>query len=471
MIKLKLNKPKQSLRRRPLVKNSISRIATEFINNLVEIISEGERSFAELEKLALDESKKIAAKVISAYAESVNLAIAADKKARRETGYSVQRQGDERRLQTLVGEVVYSRTYYKKVSGGYEYLADTALGVERCDRVSEGLSLALATAAKDMSYEKSSRYVSVDKISLQTVMGRVRRSSAVEQVLLKKRCVEELHIDADEAHVTLCSGRKSYVPLISVYEGIDKQGKRHKCKNVFHISEYGKSPDELWEQVLTEIEMRYDLSNTKVYIHGDGAGWIGKGLGWIPNATFVLDKYHKNKAIKTMTASLTPGYRRTFEKELRRALDYEETDLFDNLTVCICKLSPERSEKTLETSGYLKRFMKGISICKTDQRANNGGCTEPHVSHVLSARLSGRPMAWSQKTLKRLAPILACGQVTLDSKSEKISLPTPLNKVVASVQKKFRKVRFGLPHPDSIGRLPISGKLTGTQKLLQLYAR
>ena len=33
------------------------------------------------------------------------------------------------------------------------------------------------------------------------------------------------------------------VPLISVYEGIEKQGKRGKCREIFHISEYGKKPD------------------------------------------------------------------------------------------------------------------------------------------------------------------------------------------------------------------------------------
>ncbi|MDD2417543.1 MAG: hypothetical protein PHP68_00715, partial [Oscillospiraceae bacterium] len=42
--------------------------------------------------------------------------------------------------------------------------------------------LALATAAKDMSYAKSSRYVSGGEISRQTVMGRVRRSRAADSI-------------------------------------------------------------------------------------------------------------------------------------------------------------------------------------------------------------------------------------------------------------------------------------------------
>ena len=131
---------------------------------------------------------------------------------------------------------------------------------------------------------------------------------------------------------------------------------------------------------------------------------------------------------------------------------------------------PEREEKILSAAGYLKRFVKGISVCKTDAKANNGGCTEPHVSHVLSARLSSRPVAWSKRTLKRLAPMLASWQVVLCGKDEALPLPKPLHKAAASASKAFRRGAAGLPHPDSIGTLPINGQITGTQKILRLFA-
>ena len=65
------------------------------------------------------------------------------------------------------------------------------------------------------------------------------RAEATEST--EKRAVSELHIGADEAHVTLIGGKKSIVPLVSVYEGIETIGKRKSRKNVFHISEYGKN--------------------------------------------------------------------------------------------------------------------------------------------------------------------------------------------------------------------------------------
>ena len=76
-----------------------------------------------------------------------------------------------------------------------------------------------------------------------------------------------------------------------------------------------------------------------------------------------------------------------------------------------------QTETISQNTAYLQRFVKGIGICKKDERANNGGCTEPHISHVLAARLSSRPLAWSETTLKHLAPILAAGKLTLNRKS------------------------------------------------------
>ena len=92
---------------------------------------------------------------------------------------------------------------------------------------------------------------------------------------------------------------------------------------------------------------------------------------------------------------------------------YEENlELYEQLTGSLIMQNPDRAETISQNAAYLQRFVKGIGICKKDERANNGGCTEPHISHVLAARLSSRPLAWSKTTLKHLAPILAAGKLT-----------------------------------------------------------
>ena len=105
----------------------IAEIVGKFIKNICEIIAGG-GNFSEIEETSLREAKSCVARMMEAYAERVDAEIVADRTARREAGYRVERRGDERRIQTQLGEVGYRRTYFQKASGGYEYLTDTILG-------------------------------------------------------------------------------------------------------------------------------------------------------------------------------------------------------------------------------------------------------------------------------------------------------------------------------------------------------
>ena len=67
---------------------------------------------------------------------------------------------------------------------------------------------------------------------------------------------------------------------------------------------------------------------------------------------------------------------------IRRALSSGDTVSFDQITAGVCKSFPGRTEKILQNAAYLKTHIEGISICTKDPAANNGGCTEPHVSHA-----------------------------------------------------------------------------------------
>ena len=346
------------------MKNSIQQIAENFIMNLQEYFS-GDREIRidKLENELLEKSKSCAAEMAAAYVEFLDSAVLNDKRGRRQEKYVVVRKNDMRRIQTKIGEIAFKRTYYRNSdTREYAYLVDQAIGLEAYTHVSNGLGLALVDAAKDVSYQKACEKVYNGALSRETVMHKIRQSNVeVAPAASVKRHAANLHIDADEAHVTLVGGHKSIVPLISVYEGIEKQGKRGKCREIFHISEYGKKPDEIWEKALNRIESKYDLSGTKIYLHGDGGRWIQTGLDWLPNATFVLDKYHKNKAIKAMTAGLDKSTRKSFDKEIRTALAAEDIRFFDELTQSIANQQPDRNEKIMDAASYLKSVVQGLS--------------------------------------------------------------------------------------------------------------
>ena len=114
------------------------------------------------------------------------------------------------------------------------------------------------------------------------------------------------------------------------------------------------------------------------------------------------------------------------------------------------------ADKILESARYLSRFVKGISICKTDCRANNGGCTEPHVSHILSSRLSSRPMTWSRKTLKKLARFWLPVILHLGAKIQKN------NKALRSRSEReqgFPQGALDCPVPTQLAHFPLQAKL------------
>lgn len=456
------------------MKTIIQQIFSDFQKNVCSFFESGQ--FVNLLTAEQELSQHVnmtVCNLLKAYYEQLDEAISMDKAGRKADGLIVVRRNDERTLLSKFGEIKYRRTYYKdKKSNRYRYPTDEIMEVEKYQRVSTGVGLELSQAAIDSSYAKSSKQVTGGRVSCQTVMNKLRRSRPMEAVVEQKQQVRVLHVDADEDHVTLSNGKKSMVPLVSVYEGIEKHGKRGLCKNVFHISEYGKKPDDLWEQVLSEIERRYDLNGTQIYLHGDGAAWIEKGLEWLPKSRFVLDKYHKNKSIKEMTAGLGKDLRRGFDEAIRTALNENDCQSIELLRQSLMAENPQRTEKICEAAAYLSSNIEGIRICAVDFEANNGGCTEPHVSHVLSSRLSSRPMKWSKATLTKLAPMLAArGELEPIREGKEISALQA--RAVANVRNSIPlKHTLGLPDSAAIGRIPaISiGKVTPLKRAVEIYA-
>ena len=211
----------------------ITQIAEKFITNLVKSLAAGE-NFSEIERKVAQEIEKCAAEVTGAYLEHLDQSILADKAGRRKAGYTIERRGDERKLLTQFGEVSYRRAYYKKAAGGYEYLVDSVIEIDSRARVSEGLGLSLANAAKDMSYAKASRHIAQEMVSPATVMSRVRQSESKTAEIDGPDVYGAAHRCGRGTYYSAWR-EKSEVPLISVYEGIERRGKRSYCKNVFHI--------------------------------------------------------------------------------------------------------------------------------------------------------------------------------------------------------------------------------------------
>jgi len=428
------------------VKTIIEEIVGKLKDEIEKFVEEPDHSLGEAEKYFSGRVKETVTSLLSAYYEEIDTRIRQDKAGRKAVGLQIERLSDTREVLTQLGTVRYRRTYYKKVSGGYEYPVDSIAEINPYQRVSESVGLALVENAEVMSYSRASDLVTNGVVSRQTVMNKIRSSHAAQVPVLVKR-VPVIHIDADEDHVALQTGKRTIVPLISCYEGIAKHGKRGECVNIFHISEYGLRVGQLWEKVSDELDRRYDLSGTKIYLHGDGASWIRRGLEYLPNCTFVLDRYHVNKYMKQAVAGFEPDARDAYLKRMREAEIEGDFCFYESLMKSIEMQGDETNAKAAE---FLLKNFDAIHIYHADAEARNGGATEPHVSHILSSRLSSRPMGWSAETLKHFAPILASGLVTMSAPVPEQEEPIRncFKHYVKPKKKKYIPNSIGLPDPD-----------------------
>lgn len=72
------------------------------------------------------------------------------------------------------------------------------------------------------------------------------------------------------------------------------------------------------------------------------------------------------------------------------------------LSVAETKVEKERIK---EARRYILNNWEGIVICKEEEEDVIGCSAEGHISHVLSARLSSRPLGWSKEGLKIMAKL------------------------------------------------------------------
>ena len=134
-----------------------------------------------------------------------------------------------------------------------------------------------------------------------------------------------------------------------------------------------------------------------------------------------------------------------------------DTEGFSREVEQLCNRLPEQEEGIRKAAAYLANHIEGIHICEVEEEANHGGCTEGHVSHILSARLSTRPMAWSETTLKAIAPLLACqGKIHVVHKNRRDgaqeNLASLCQRAVTKIKQKHTR---GMAEADSIGTVPL----------------
>ena len=331
----------------------------------------------------------------------------------------------EKHLLTSLGSISFTHTRFEhKTIGETAYLLDRILGLSPHARLSEDAKASLLEEAAQSSYEKASQLSGGEgRVSRETVMRHVHRihvPSYKKEEGGEKRRVKYLYVEADEDHIALQFHKKKgdikrwkghgdngqIIKLVYVHEGYEEsETKRKRLKEVVYFGGLysGKENEKLWREVKEYIEGRYDREAIeRIYFQSDGGSWMKKGIEML-GGSYVVDEFHMKKYVKRMIRITGEEGE---EEEVMKYLERGEKKKLKEWAQEKGKGLEEKKRKRLEESvGYLEKNWKGIRMRIKREEGVMGSSTESHISHVLSARMSSRPMGWSKEGAGKLSEL------------------------------------------------------------------
>ena len=403
----------------------IEKMMKKFVEGEIDIDSYGK----ELQERSLNLTKDILIETLELMDQTIKNSM------QRKEAYVVEQSRQSKELLLPLGSIRFHRTCYtSKKTGKSVYLLDEVIGIGSHQRVTMGAAAAILEETLESSYRKGGEHASLtDQVSRQAVKDLVH-NTIIEMPMKKKEKakVRHLHIEADEDHVAAQfyekkgdlqrdgDGRKNNTlmpKLVCVYEDIEEEsGGRSKAKRYRLTGKHyfcglyaGKENERLWEEVRDYIYENYEWEYLeKIYIAGDGAAWIRSGCDILEKAVFVLDRFHMEKYIQKSVSHLLDSANDA-KGEIYDAIKEKDRKEVRKIYGHILELTEKESKRreVAESLSYLMNNWAGIIIQEEDAGASWGCHAEGQVSHVLSARMSSRPMGWSRKGADQMARLRA----------------------------------------------------------------
>ena len=413
--------------------NSIRYFEEECINRFEKLEDDFMKEPQKLAEYVLgltEELQNLGLRIIQESLEEMNTML---RKSKKRLQRWVVESNETKQLITSLGTVTFKKTLFtNRETGESEYLLDRIMGFEKHERISEDAFAKMLKEAVQTSYRRGGEATSLTTdVKKQTVKNKIHELEFPrnEEKPEKKKEVDYLYIEADEDHASLQFREKRgdlkenenhqknnclITKLVYVHEGIEKEApksKRHKLVNPYYFCGTGYSEDNsaFWDEVYEYINNHYDLDKVKkIYLNADGGGWIKSGMKRIAGITYVLDEFHLEKYLTKLTSHMKDS-REDAANELRTAIrsktkkDFEE--IVDRLEGC---LENETGIKRIaEAKEYILSNWTAAKLRLRHQDGVKGSSTEGHVSHILSNRMSSRPMGWSVRGATKMAKLIA----------------------------------------------------------------
>lgn len=403
----------------------------QFIENDIKEIEKNVRSLLDGEKDAADLSNdvhervlKLGCRLISEIYEQIDEEIF--KSLVRKNRYYVEQKNMPRSLVDVMGTISFKRRgYVPKQGGEYIYLLDLIMGFDDNQKVTMAAAAKILEEAVESSYAKAGKKVNLtDQVSKETVKDIVHGlvvDSPIKELPEKKK-IKNLHIVADEDHVaaqfwdkkgdlkTSSAGNKINTiidKIIVLFEDVvddapeDSKNHRYRLvgKHTFcGVYKGSENNYKLWQTVQDYISANYDLDVLeRVYIAGDGAQWIRTGAEVLLNGRFVLDKFHMMKYLNRSVCHLdNEDKMKEYMWECINEADKDGLKEAFKLILEVTEKDTNKYDEVKESRDYFMNNWDGVEIRSTESGRVWKCCAEGQVSHVLSDRLSSRPMGWSE---------------------------------------------------------------------------
>lgn len=338
-----------------------------------------------------------------------------------------------KQLTTSLGDVTFSKTLFtNKETGKSEYLLDRILGIDPNERLTEDAEAKLLEEAVQTSYRRGGNNVSLSsEVSKQTVKNKIHSLiiPATNEKTEYKKVVDYLYIDADEDHVSLQFREKKgdlkknenhqknnclITKLVYVYEGIENESpksERHCLTNPYYFCGVNSGDGNLkfWDEIYEYLDSHYELSKVKkIYVNSDGGSWIKAGVKRIAGVTHVLDEFHLEKYLTKLTSHMKDSQADATDelrKTIRNGTKADFTELVEKLEGYLA--GDTGMVRIEEAKAYILTNWMAAKLRLKHTDGVKGSSTEGHVSHVLSSRMSSRPMGWSVTGACKMAQLRA----------------------------------------------------------------
>lgn len=344
-------------------------------------------------------------------------------------------------IKTVYGEVEYSRHVYRTTDEeghrAYVYLLDAEMGMEKIGLISTNLAEKIAVCAAEEPYRKAAG-------SITGTCGQSVSAGGVWNVVQKLggKISEEEEKQVRQMEGDVPEGRREIKVLFEEMDGVwlKMQGKGHKKlpKQEMKVSviyegwkkDGGNRSSLCGKKVLAGMEKsgsfhaKREAQIRSIYnadeieyriLNGDGGSWIKDP--YEPEAVYQLDRFHIMQAIK-----------KKLNKDKKAAVDVEELfaegkmeEMLQYILIYAESVEtddPEdvRSSKARELYDYLYRNREGLVPYRErglalpelpeGMRYGNMGVQENQNCTVITGRMKGRRMRWSEKGADSMAKVL-----------------------------------------------------------------